>query len=73
MLKVSNGVACTTGGLKIDKEFQVQKTDGSAIQGLYAIGEITGGARVHYIGGDSLSNAAVGGMLLGKQLVEGNK
>ena len=73
VLKVSNGVACTTGGLKIDKEFQVQKTDGSAIQGLYAIGEITGGARVHYIGGDSLSNAAVGGMLLGKQLAEGNK
>ena len=32
------------------------------------IGEITGGARVHYIGGDSLSNCAVAGMLLGQQL-----
>ena len=33
-----------------------------------SIGEITGGARVHYIGGDSLSNCAVAGMLLGQQL-----
>ena len=73
VLKVSNGVACTTGGLKIDEEFKVLKTDGSAIEGLYAIGEITGGARVHYIGGDSLSNAAVGGMLLGQQLAQANR
>ena len=67
-MKVSNGVACTTGGLKIDENFRVLKTDGTAIENLYAIGEITGGARVHYIGGDSLSNCAVAGMLLGQQL-----
>ncbi len=68
VMKVSNGVACTTGGLKIDENFRVLKTDGTAIENLYAIGEITGGARVHYIGGDSLSNCAVAGMLLGQQL-----
>lgn len=70
VMKVSNGVACTTGGLKIDENFRVLTTEGEAIPNLYAIGEITGGARVHYVGGDSLSNAAVGGMLAGIQLAE---
>ncbi|MCI9402438.1 MAG: FAD-dependent oxidoreductase [Oscillospiraceae bacterium] len=73
VLKVSNGVACTTGGLKTNNNFQVLDEEGNAIEGLYAAGEMTGGSRVHYIGGDALSNASVGGMLLGQQLAEMNK
>lgn len=68
VMKVANGVACTTGGLKVDEQMRVVKEDGSVIDGLYAIGEISGGYRVHYVGGDSMSHSGVSGMLIGKQL-----
>lgn len=73
VLKVSNGVACTTGGLKTNNDFQVMTTAGGVISGLYAVGEMTGGSRVHYIGGDALSNGSIGGMLLGRKLAEWNQ
>ena len=67
-MKVANGVACTTGGLKVDASMQVIDTDGNPIPNLYAIGEIAGGYLVRYRGGDSLSHSAIGGMLVGKAL-----
>jgi fumarate reductase flavoprotein subunit len=67
-VKVSNGVVCTTGGLKVDRDFRVITTAGRAIPHLYAIGEISGGYRIHYVGGDSLSHSGISGMLLGKRL-----
>jgi fumarate reductase flavoprotein subunit len=67
-VKVSNGVVCTTGGLKVNEKMQVINTSGSAIPRLYAIGEISGGYRIHYVGGDSLSHGGISGMLLGKAL-----
>lgn len=68
VMKVSNGVACTTGGLRVDENMQVVDTDGNPISNLYAIGEISGGYRVHYVGGDSLSHAGISGMLIGEEL-----
>lgn len=68
VLKVANGVACTTGGLKINERLQVLDTNGSVISGLYGIGETTGGYRIHYVGGDSLSHSAITGMLIGQWL-----
>ncbi|MBQ7785273.1 MAG: FAD-dependent oxidoreductase [Clostridia bacterium] len=68
VMKVANGVACTTGGLKVDEKMHVIREDGSVIDGLYAIGEISGGYRVHYVGGDSMSHSGISGMLIGKQL-----
>ena len=68
VLKVSNGVACTAGGLKIDGTFRVVSTEGEPIEGLYAIGEISGGALAGYMGAESLSNASISGMLVGRQL-----
>jgi succinate dehydrogenase/fumarate reductase flavoprotein subunit len=38
---------------------------------LYAIGEITGGYRINYVGGDSLSHSGISGMLLGANLAKG--
>lgn len=70
VLKVANGVACTTGGLKINENFQVVNTEGNVIPGLYGIGEITGGYRIHYVGGDSLSHSGISGMLIGQWLSE---
>lgn len=69
VMKVANGVACTTGGLRVNDLLQVVKEDGTPVSdNLYAIGEIAGGYLVKYIGGSSLSHSAIGGMVLGKQL-----
>lgn len=70
VLKVSNGVACTTGGLRIDDQLRVLDTQGNPIDQLYAIGEITGGYRVHYVGGDSLSHSGISGMLVAEELTK---
>ena len=68
-MKVANGVACTTGGLRVNDLLQVVKEDGTPVSdNLYAIGEIAGGYLVKYIGGSSLSHSSIGGMVLGKQL-----
>lgn len=69
VMKVANGVACTTGGLRINENMQVIKADGTPVSdNLYAIGEIAGGYLVQYIGGSSLSHSAIGGMVLGQNL-----
>ena len=70
VMKVSNGVACTTGGLKVDEQMRVIDTEGNPIGNLYAIGEISGGYRIHYVGGDSLSHSGISGMLIGRQLTQ---
>ncbi|MCD8122420.1 MAG: FAD-dependent oxidoreductase [Clostridiales bacterium] len=72
VMKVSNGVACTTGGLKVDENMQVIDTNGEPMANLYAIGETSGGYRVNYVGGDSLSHSAISGMVLGRTLAEEN-
>ncbi len=72
VMKVSNGVACTTGGLKVNEDMQVLDTDGNVMANLYAIGETSGGYRVNYVGGDSLSHSAISGMVLGAALAEQN-
>jgi fumarate reductase flavoprotein subunit len=68
VLKVSNGVAVTTGGLKVNKDMQILDKSGSPIPGLWAVGEAAGGYTVHYVGGDALSHAAINGMLVGRAL-----
>ena len=69
VMKVANGVACTTGGLRINENMQVVNAEEQPISaGLYALGEIVGGYLIHYVGGDSLARSAITGMLLGEQL-----
>ena len=67
-MKVSNGVVMTSGGLKVDDHSRVFNTDGEAIEGLYAVGEVSGGLMRVYIAGASLSECGIAGMLLGRQL-----
>lgn len=68
VMKVSNGVVMTSGGLKVDDHSHVIDTNGDAIEGLYATGEVTGGLMRVYIAGASLSECGISGMLLGRQL-----
>lgn len=68
--KVSNGVACTVGGVKVNISMQALDTNGEPIPGLYVIGEMSGGYLVRYRGGDSLVHSSIQGMLVGQQLAK---
>ena len=65
-IKVAPGGVMTFGGLTIDENCRVLKEDGSAISGLYAGGECTGGFRAYaYVCGDANAHAAVTGKIAG--------
>ncbi|MGN1389857.1 MAG: FAD-dependent oxidoreductase [Bulleidia sp.] len=68
VMKVCNGVVMTGGGLKVNDHSQVLKADGTAIDGLYAAGEITGGLMHMYVAGASLAECSIAGMMIGRQL-----
>ena len=58
----------TSGGIKVDDHSRVINTEGNPIEGLYAIGEVSGGLMRVYVVGASLSECGISGMLLGRQL-----
>lgn len=63
---VTCGITFTFGGLKIDVEGRVIDTDGRAIPGLYAAGELVGGLfYFNYPGGTGLMAGAVFGKIAG--------
>ncbi len=60
------GLTFTFGGLKIDTSARVMDSDGIAIAGLYAAGELVGGLfYFNYPGGTGLMNGAVFGKIAG--------
>ena len=64
---VTCGVTFTFGGLRINEEAQVMDTEGAAIPGLYACGELVGGIfYFNYPGGTGLTNGAVFGRIAGQ-------
>ncbi|MCZ7658402.1 MAG: FAD-dependent tricarballylate dehydrogenase TcuA [Xanthobacteraceae bacterium] len=63
---VTCGVTFTFGGLKIDTEARVMDTDGQAIPGLHAAGELVGGLFwFNYPGGTGLMAGSVFGRIAG--------
>ncbi len=69
---VTGGITFTYGGLKISQTGQVLDTDGAAIQGLFACGELVGGVFLNgYPGGSGLTSGAVFGRIAGAASVEG--
>jgi tricarballylate dehydrogenase len=63
---VTCGVTFTFGGLKIDTEARVIDTEGVAIPGLFAAGELVGGLfYFNYPGGTGLTSGAVFGRIAG--------
>jgi tricarballylate dehydrogenase len=63
---VTCGITFSFGGLRIDTGAQVLNTDGEAIPGLYAAGELVGGIFwFNYPGGSGLTNGAVFGKIAG--------
>ena len=70
-IKVTAGVHHTMGGLVINTDTEVLKADGTAIAGLYAAGEVTGGVHgANRLGGNSLLDACLFGTRSGKAMAE---
>lgn len=67
-IKVTAGVHHTMGGVKINTSTQVLTADGTAIPGLYAAGEVTGGVHgANRLGGNAVSDFVVFGRIAGEQ------
>ena len=70
-VKVTAGIHHTMGGLKIDTQTRVLKEDGTAIPGLYAAGEVTGGVHGgNRLGGNAVADFVVFGRIAGEQAAE---
>jgi tricarballylate dehydrogenase len=64
--QITCGITFTFGGLRIDGEGRVVDTEGEAMPGLYAAGELVGGLfYFNYPGGTGLMSGAVFGRLAG--------
>ena len=67
ILKAVPAVHHTMGGVKINSQAQVIKTDGTVIPGLYAAGEVTGGVHgKNRLGSDAIADIIVFGRIAGK-------
>ncbi len=73
-IKVAPGIHHTMGGLKINTKTEVLKKDGTAIPGLYAAGEVTGGVHgSNRIGGNAVADIIIFGRQAGTQSAEYSK
>ncbi|MBQ9566298.1 MAG: flavocytochrome c [Synergistaceae bacterium] len=70
-IKVTPGIHHTMGGLRIDTRARVLKKDGSAIPGLFAAGEVTGGVHGgNRLGGTAVADFVVFGRIAGQSASE---
>lgn len=66
-VKVAPGVHHTMGGLKINTNTEVLDTEGNAIAGLFAAGEVTGGVHgANRLGGNAVADIIVFGRIAGQ-------
>ncbi|HLO68198.1 MAG TPA: flavocytochrome c [Holophaga sp.] len=66
-IEVKPGIHYTMGGLRIDAGTRVLATDGAAIPGFYAAGEVTGGTHgANRLGGNSISQTITFGRIAGR-------
>ena len=62
------------GGLKVDVDRRVLDTEGNAIEGLYAAGEVTGGFHAgNRLGGNAITEIIVSGRTAAKTVNGDNK
>ena len=70
-IKVTAGIHHTMGGLKINANTEVLTAEGTAIPGLYAAGEVTGGVHgANRLGGNAVSDIVVFGRIAGTNAAE---
>ncbi|MFD2305272.1 flavocytochrome c [Enterococcus termitis] len=67
-IKIAPGIHHTMGGVKINTKTEVLKEDGTAIKGLYAAGEVTGGLHgANRIGGNAVADIIIFGRQAGTE------
>lgn len=67
-IEIKPAIHYVMGGIKINAQAQVIDTDGQAIPGLYAAGEVTGGVHgANRLGGNSISETITFGRIAGDQ------
>ncbi len=72
MVEVGPAVHHTMGGIKIDTEARVIDSEGNAVPGLYAAGEVTGGIHGgNRLGGNALSDITTFGRIAGASAAAG--
>ena len=70
-INVTAGIHHTMGGLKIDSAAHVLDTEGNAIEGLFAAGEVTGGVHgANRLGGNAVADIVVFGRIAAASAVE---
>jgi fumarate reductase flavoprotein subunit len=70
-IKVQPGIHHCMGGIKIDDNAQVIRTDGSVIAGLFAAGEVTGGVHGNNrLGGNAVADFTIFGRIAGTSAAE---
>lgn len=70
-IKIAPGVHHTMGGLEINVDAEVISTEGKAISGLYAAGEVAGGVHGgNRIGGTAVTDIVVFGRIAGTSAAE---
>ena len=70
-LEIRPGIHYTMGGLRIDSRTRVLRADRSAVPGLFAGGEVTGGVHgVNRLGGNSISETITFGRIAAAQAAE---
>ena len=73
-IKVTAGIHHTMGGLKINEKTEVLTAEGTAIPGLFAAGEVTGGVHgANRLGGNAVSDIVVFGRIAGTNAAEYTK
>lgn len=66
-IKVTPAIHHTMGGVKIDSSAQVLREDGTAVAGLFAAGEVTGGVHGgNRLGGNALADIVTFGRIAGE-------
>lgn len=69
-IKVTPGVHHTMGGVVINTAAEVLRADGTAIPGLFAAGEVTGGVHgANRLGGNAVADFVVYGRIAGESVV----
>ncbi len=70
-IKIAPGIHHTMGGVKIDTAAQVINTEGKAIPGLFAAGEVTGGVHGgNRLGGNAVADIVIFGRIAAESALE---
>jgi fumarate reductase flavoprotein subunit len=70
-IKIAPGIHHTMGGVKINTKAEVINTEGQAIPGLYAAGEVTGGVHGgNRLGGNAVADIVIFGRIAAQSAME---